>query len=227
MRFAAHSTIVSFLFIVAFGNPAKGQMFPPDPTVTIGTAENPVVTPFVPPENPWIKQIGQPVDEGPWADDQYDPEADPADQGLLSTIFLQEWVEVGEGPDWTDWHEEIVDSPGWVWAHGQVQVDGMNLQSPFLEVQLPSEEVFNPPESLQVDATGTTVDFTFFDDPLPEGTTVRVLKELVYVGPTPSFNDGETYSGALTIHEYPTPEPTTLSLLAVGGLMVIRSRRRV
>ena len=188
----------------------------PDDNIGIGLEDNPIVIHFDPPADPWIKTIDTGGSE-PWADDVWSG----GDTQLLTLITIDEWLEVGQGVEWTDWHEEIIESPGWVWYHGQFPSLPGTLE-PFLEVDTGSG-VYDFPSSLIVEADDQQVDFYF--DALAEGTKVHIGKQLLFVGGDGRLNTPETWAGPLKIREYPTPEPSTMGLLALGGLAMIRRRR--
>ncbi len=119
--------------------------------------------------------------------------------------FSESLVVAGANP-WSDWHEEIL-TPGWQWlAPSAVLANGLpasNLAASYL------------PTTTTV---GGSVSFTF--DPLAPGTLVDIRKQLQYVGVP-----GTVYIGPLEIAQYPTPEPATVGLLALGGLAALRRRR--
>jgi len=125
---------------------------------------------------------------------------------------LQEFLVVGPGPAWTDWHEEIL-TPDWEW--GNVQINS-----------------FGPPPgptNLLIQQTPTTVDFYF--DPLPPGTQVDIRKQLVFAGniADQAFQTDFLQNNLMVkISEHPTvPEPSGLVLAACGvlGLCLRRSRQ--
>jgi len=187
----------------------------PDTNISIGLDNNPIVVPFDPPADPWIKTIDT-GGSNPWADDAWSG----GDIQLLTLITIDEWLEVGPGVEWTDWHEEIIESPGWVWYHGQFPALPGTFQ-PFLEVDTGSG-VYNFPNNLTVAADDQKLDFYF--DALAEGTKVHIGKQLLFVGSDNRLNTSETWTGPLKITEYPTPEPATLIMLALGGVALIRRR---
>jgi len=201
---------------LVFVLPARG--FTPDDNISIGLEGNPIDIPFDPDAPPWDKVIDDPAG-APWADDLYDLQLNQ-DVNMLTVIGIEEWLVVGGTRPWTDWHEELVNSPGWVWDQGQFNLPGVS--GPFLEVRPPGGTGFNPPDVIDIVATDMTVDFFF--EPLDPGTEVHIIKRLVYVGPDGMFNTPDTYQGPVTIREYPTPEPAGLLLMVGGGLMVLRRR---
>ncbi len=123
---------------------------------------------------------------------------------LIETLII--------GPDlgWTDWHEQIL-SPGWDWVLPNPlppMLYGNGSPAPGLVT------VHTPGNS----ATGGTIDFYF--DELPPGTTVTIRKVLQYNDPT-----GTPFEGKVVIAEYPTPEPATLGLVGLSGLLLFVRKR--
>ena len=123
---------------------------------------------------------------------------------------VTELLQVAGNLPWTDWHEDViaVDAsglpvPGWSWANPTLLVGGL------------------PAPGLSITGAGTG-SLSFFFNPLAPGTIVDIRKDLVYNGPA-----GAVFNGTLAIHEYPTPEPATIGLLALGGLTLLRRRRAV
>jgi len=202
--------------LCALAGPAIADWVPDD-NIGIGLEDNPIVIPFDPPADPWIKTIDTGGSE-PWADDVWSG----GDIQLLTLITIDEWLEVGPGAEWTDWHEEIIESPGWVWYHGQFPALPGTFE-PFLEVDSGSG-VYDFPSNLIVEADDQQVDFYF--DALAEGAKVHIGKQLLFVGGDGRLNTPETWAGPLKIREYPTPEPATVAMLTFGGLVLIRRRRR-
>jgi len=110
--------------------------------------------------------------------------------------------------DWTDWHEEIL-TPGWEWTSKVLML--VNVSQPpsgLTVINLPGTPI-----------QGGTLEFYF--DPLSPGTVIDIRKELKYVGP-----QGMSFD-AIQIAQYPTPEPATMGLLALGGLVLGRRRSGV
>jgi hypothetical protein len=134
------------------------------------------------------------------------PFAHPA---LGPALPVQEFLVVAGNLPWADWHEDVMgidasgaQDPGWVWANPAFLVGGL------------------PAPGLTITGAGTN-NLSFFFNPLPPGTPVVIRKQLVYNGVP-----GTAFIGTLAIHEYPTPEPASLMMLAAGGLLALNRRRR-
>lgn len=142
-----------------------------------------------------------------WIKNLEGPQGGPfvAPPGSIHTV--QELLQIEGNLPWLDWHEEII-TPGWEWAQPIV----------FLANGA-------PPNNLQVSLLpgtpnhGGAVHFDF--DPLFAGTQIIIRKQLQYVGGT----DGTAFFGTVQIAQYPTPEPASAALLALGSLAVLRRRR--
>ncbi|HPD31982.1 MAG TPA: PEP-CTERM sorting domain-containing protein [Phycisphaerae bacterium] len=122
------------------------------------------------------------------------------------TFTLQELLVVAPTQSWEDWHEHIL-TPGWEWVQPTVFLAN-----------------FAPPPGLNTVVTPATptsggkIDFTF--NPLVPGTLIDIRKTLKYDDPT-----GAVFTGKIEIAQFPTPEPATLGLLMLGGLLALRRRR--
>ena len=115
---------------------------------------------------------------------------------------VSEVLQVAPNLPWTDWHEDVLD-PSWVWVNPAVFVNNVQI--------FPT-----------VTGVGTSNLSFFFTPALNVGDLVIIRKELQYNGVP-----GTAFIGTLPIHEYPTPEPASLGLLALGGLVTSRRRRRI
>jgi hypothetical protein len=130
---------------------------------------------------------------------------------LPGSVFkVHELLTVGGNLSWSDWHEQIL-TPGWEW------LPASNLLAN--GVPAPGLTVTTTPGTSTL---GGSIDYTFGS--LAPGTLVDISKAIVYSGtglpaPTPPF------FGSIRVAEFPTPEPATLGLLALGGLAVLRRRR--
>jgi MYXO-CTERM domain-containing protein len=135
-----------------------------------------------------------------------DPTGAPviAQPGQIFSLSESLYIE-GNLP-WMDWHEEIL-TPGWDWVNPIL----------FLANGVPASglTVTNTPGSL---TQGGTLGFDF--DPLYPGTQINIRKQLQYNGPA-----GMVFIGHISIDQYPTPEPATAGLLALGALPLLRRRR--
>ena len=124
-------------------------------------------------------------------------------------VNLIEYVKVGTGPQWTDWHETVL-TPNFQWGFdaddtfypingGGAQTAGINFSPDFTSV------TFN------------------FATPLAIGTEILFHKELQYMGTTTFDNN----AAAILVNEYASvPEPSCLALLGVAGMLGLVSRRR-
>jgi hypothetical protein len=133
-------------------------------------------------------------------------------QFLSTTHTLSEFLQVGPGPSWTDWHENIL-TPGWDWGNVSIVTPGVV-----------------GPTNLVINQAGPSVDFFF--DPLPPGTNVLIRKQLHFSGQPNTTMQADFLAGnyEIRVAEYPTsvPEPTALPLvgLALAGFAMVRLRRR-
>jgi hypothetical protein len=115
-----------------------------------------------------------------------------------ATYTLQESLVVAGNLPWADYHEDILTPPGWNWINPSLLVNGL------------------VPAGYSVVNTGPSVSFYF--NPIPPGSVVTISKNLVYSGPVPAFFPG------IGVNQYPTPEPATLGLAALGGLVTLHRR---
>ena len=110
----------------------------------VGFPNDRVVISFVPGAGPWVKFLDVPFGVSPQFQDD-----------------LFEEIEVGAGPDWTDWHEEI-QTPGWNFISATITTS--------------TGQVLNPPPGPNI--------WVNFEPALPAGTTISIQKILEYTGPT-------------------------------------------
>lgn len=138
-----------------------------------------------------------------WKKDFTGPNGGPFSYPALSPpLYVSEHLIVAGNIPWTDWHEDVLD-PNWTWANPLLLVNGL------------------PAPGLTVAGVGTS-SLSFFFNPVAPGSTIDIRKELVYNG-----LPGTAFIGTLPIIQYPTPEPATLGLLAIGSLAALRRRRRI
>jgi hypothetical protein len=143
-----------------------------------------------------------------WSKVFTDPSGGPP-TGTAGTIYpVHEQLVVAGSLPWTDWHEEIT-TIGWQWQPGasQILANGTPVGG-FSAVYTPAGTSF-----------GGSVDYYF--NTLAPGTVVDIYKTLEFAGQVGTFN-----TGTIGIHEYPTPEPASLLLLAGGSVFLLNRIRR-
>jgi hypothetical protein len=121
------------------------------------------------------------------------------------TFTLNERLIVAGNLPWADWHEKIV-TPFWDWSSTSITVNGA----------VPAG--LNTTVTPGTAASGGAVDFVF--NPIFPGALVDIQKTLTYNGPP-----GVIFLGTVEVQEFPTPEPASLGLLAIGGLLLRRRNR--
>jgi hypothetical protein len=152
------------------------------------------------------------------SDGNNDGVVDEADFELLETGYITTIIEhlvVGEGPAWTDWHEEIV-TPGMAWGNVTFSANGQPATS--------------------IEQTGSALSFYF--PPMPTGTQIEITKELLltdleandfYSDWLDDFENGSPFNiTTVEVIEYPSiiPEPASWLLAILGGVALTAIRRR-
>jgi hypothetical protein len=124
-------------------------------------------------------------------------------------IALGQFLAVSGERSWSGWREDIV-TPGFTWW----QSSTLTRFDVYLGGPAPGLTVdYAPPGS----TPGTGLEFSFAD--LAPGTHVVVGAILVYNGTAP-------FTGTVTTRSYPTPDPGSSSLLALGGVVLLGRQRR-
>ncbi len=142
-----------------------------------------------------------------WVKHFFDP------NGLLpvfpgQTFGVHESLIIAPNLPWSDWHEEIL-TKDWSWSPTiQISVNGGGPPTNLNIVNIPGSPL-----------QGGILNFYF--DSLPVGTQIDIRKQLVYTGTSAGIA-----IPSIEVAQYPTPEPTTLGLLAIGSLAALRRRRR-
>ena len=144
------------------------------------------------------------------------------------------WEEflIVEGPPVADWHEEIL-TDGWEWVlPGDPRIPDP-IPNPFQANESLITKNGQPWPSTPTpmsDPSKLWVDFP----PIQKGEVLDVHKALLWTG-TPgnrAWGDGVLDDGTaidesfIRVIEYPTPEPGSATLLALGALLMLLVRRR-
>ncbi len=137
----------------------------------------------------------------PWVKNFVNP--GPVANGVVYTII--EPLQVAAGPNgvpaipWSDFHETL--PAGFAWID--------NANNPFGFACSQAGVAWTD----TLDASGLNVDWTF-SPALQIGTTLTFTKYCIYTGPVPGPN-------AIMVSEYPTPEPSTIALLAAAAISAL------
>ncbi len=179
-----------------------GPTIPMDPNGTgwsLGDPINPVPVQRDPNGPVWLKHLG-------------DPTGAPLVVTQPNTTFnLHETLVIAPTLPWSDWHEDIL-TPGWGWSPN---ISFLISVPPNL-VPPPGLTITNTPGNL---TQGDSLEFLF--NSLPPGTIIDIRKQLVWQG-IPGIVQ---FNGYIDVAQYPTPEPASLGLLAIGGLLMRHNRR--
>lgn len=127
--------------------------------------------------------------------------------GITTLNIVETLVNAGTAP-WTDWHEIFLPPPVGLTPPHWTAVVGLSVNS--------------SPITFTATGIGTgTLDLFNFSQPVLPGDVFRIHKQ--------AFVDGSLISaGFLRLQEYPTtvPEPASLALFAIAGLIAAATRRR-
>ena len=186
-----------------------GPNLPPGQT---SYAFNVTQDPYAPSENAWFFgtqanpiTIAYNSQAGVW-------EKQLSGAGQLDTfqeVNLLEYVKVGAGTGWTDWHETVA-TPNFIW--------GFDPDDTFYTINGGAPQF----TGITFGANNTIVNFVFPTDE-PAGTVILLHKELQYMGDVTFDND----LTPIVVDEYPTvPEPASLTVLGIGAALAFISRRR-
>ena len=123
---------------------------------------------------------------------------------------LTEIITVGDGPEWTDWHEEIQQHP----IPGAVPTHLFEFTSIIIEDNISGDPI---PFTLRNTLPDTAV-WVDFDPPLQPGTELFIEKQVQYVGDF-DFFPSQNPEPFITVKEFPTHEERQIS----GELLPIDS----
>jgi hypothetical protein len=168
---------------------------------------DPYVVSYNPTAGPWIKQLRD-----------ANPSNDPNDvfpDGFNREIH--EWIEVGQGQAWSDWHEKLL-SPYWQLNDlfplppadtFILNPDGTDFEGDVQADCGPANPSCNDP---------ITEFNLFFEPPLEEGSRMHIAKGFLYDHPT-----SVSHNGPLLVEQYPTVKRSNVGgyLLPIDFTMVL------
>lgn len=153
---------------------------------------------------------------GSWIPVSLDPDGPTWDLHLVTAsgslvsagnhVILAEYLLItGEYP-WTGWRQALL-TPGLGWLYGHTGTVGPT----------PSVLVNGaPPSGLEIDLSNDSLSLSF--DPLGPGTRITIVSEMVYSG-------SQELDSPIDIQQFPTPEPTLMTLVGMAIAMVAGCRR--
>lgn len=119
-------------------------------------------------------------------------DCDPHTVEAGQDITITELIEVAGDTPFTDWHEEIINTEDWEWVDSvTVDIFYPNEDTDFLD----SVDDF---DNIIIE-DGTKL-WIFFDQPLPEGTEITIVKEIE------NISEGDIAGDTIEIIQYPSAE---------------------